>query len=180
MRRLVVEVRLLQRNKKDIWFSNPTGCSYATDANGFKTGEKVITYSVPVKTQMSISISSGANNLGSQGMADIQPYGLTTGYTHRAATEDMNCAMGEESHVWYGITPTVLVNGVETVPHNFVVVRKAVSLNHLIYYLKEVDVQYPAVTPTPTPTPPEPDNPDDPEVPDVPEVPEDEPGVDEP
>jgi hypothetical protein len=29
----------------------------------------------------------------------------------------------------------------ETVPHNFEVVRKAKSLNHLIYYLKEVDVQ---------------------------------------
>ena len=153
-------MRILNRNKKDIWFSNPTGCSYATDGNGFKTGEKVITYSEPTKTQMSISISSGANNIGSQGMADVMPYGLATGYTHRATTEDMQCAMGEESHVWYGITPTVVVSGVETkVPHNFVVVRKAVSLNHLIYYLKEVDVQYPVAPPTPpTPTPdPEPE-----------------------
>jgi hypothetical protein len=54
--------------------------------------------------------------------------------------------MEEQSKVWYGITPTrtVTIDGVETeeeVPHNFVVVRKSKSLNHLIYYLKEVDVQ---------------------------------------
>jgi hypothetical protein len=95
---------------------------------------------------MSMAISSGANNLGSQGIAEVEPFGITTGYTHRAVTEDLNCNMGEESQVWFGIEPTRTVeqNGKTTVvavPHNFEVVRKAKSLNHLIYYLKEVDVQ---------------------------------------
>lgn len=147
-------MRLLSRNKQDIWFANPTGSAYAVDTNGFKTGEKNITYGTATKTRMSVAISSGANNLGSQGMATIEPYGLVTGYTHRAVTEDMACRMGEESRVWFGIEPTreetttQTVNGVQTevkttvaVPHNFVVVRKATSLNHVIYYLKEVDVQ---------------------------------------
>lgn len=139
-------MRVLSRNKQDIFWSNPTGYTYATDANGFKTGEKVITYGTVEQARMSMAISSGANNLGSQGIADVEPYGIVTGYTHRAVTEDMNCTMGEESRVWFGITPTqvVTVNGVENVenvPHNFEVVRKAKSLNHLIYYLKEVDVQ---------------------------------------
>ena len=139
-------MRVLSRNKQDIWYANPTGSSYATDANGFKTGEKIITYATAVKTRMSMAISSGANNLGSQGIANVEPYGIVTGYTHRAVTEDLNCPMGEESRVWFGIEPTrpVTNNGVTTtveVPHNFEVVRKAKSLNHLIYYLKEVDVQ---------------------------------------
>ena len=139
-------MRILERNKQDMWYSNPTSVAYAEDSNGFKTGEKTITYGTPVKTRMSMAISSGANNLGSQGIATVEPYGLVTGYTHRAVTEDLNCPMGELSHVWFGILPTrsVTNNGVETevaVPHNFVVVRKAKSLNHLIYYLKEVDVQ---------------------------------------
>ena len=139
-------MRILGRNKEPIWYANPTGVSYATDANGLKTGEKTITYGTAVQTKMSMAISSGANNLGSQGMAVVEPFGLVTGYTHRAVTEDLNCAMGEESRVWYGIEPTrpVTVNGTETtesVPNNFVVVRKAKSKNHLIYYLKEVDVQ---------------------------------------
>lgn len=139
-------MRVLSRNKQTIWFANPTGFTYETNANGFKTGNKLIAYGTPTKTKMSMAISSGANNLGSQGIAEVEPYGIVTGYTHRAVTEDLNCAMGEESRVWYGIEPTRTVtnNGVTTtvaVPHNFEVVRKAKSLNHLIYYLKEVDVQ---------------------------------------
>ena len=139
-------MRVLNRNKQDLYYSNPTGFVYATDANGFKTGEKIITYGTVEQTRMSMAISSGANNLGSQGMAELEPYGITTGYTHRAVTEDMNCEMYEESHVWYGIEPTREVEKdgkivTEAVPYNFVVVRRSPSLNHVIYYLKEVDVQ---------------------------------------
>ena len=148
-------MRVLSRNKQDLWYANPSGtATYNTDSNGLKTGEKTQDYETPVKTRMSMAISSGANNLGSQGIATVEPFGIVTGYTHRAVTEDINCPMGELSHVWFGIMPshtetvTKTVNG-QTVtedvevpnPHNFVVVRKAKSLNHLIYYLKEVDVQ---------------------------------------
>lgn len=146
-------MHVLERNKEYLWYANPTGETYATDANGYKTGERKITYATPTKVKMSMAISSGANNLGSQGMAELERYGIATGYTHRAVTDDMDCPMGEESLVWYKIEPTRIetreriINGqrqeVQTlisVPHNFKVVRKAQSLNHLIYYLKEVDV----------------------------------------
>lgn len=135
-------MRVLSRNKQDLWYANPTGSTiYVTDNNGLKTGEKEIGYATPTKVRMSMAISSGANNLGSQGIASLEPYGLVTGYTARAVTEDMNCSMDEESHVWYGIEPYVEIEGIETlVPYNYTVVRKARSLNHLIYYLKEVDV----------------------------------------
>lgn len=146
-------MRVLDRNKKDLWYANPIGASYVTDNNGLKTGEKEVTYAEPVKVRMSMAISSGANNLGSQGIASLEPYGIVTGYTARAVTEDLNCPMAEDSHVWYGIEPThtesqnITENGQTTTvevevpnPYNYTVVRKAVSLNHLIYYLKEVDV----------------------------------------
>ena len=146
-------MHVLERNKEYLWYANQTGETYATDANGYKTGERKITYATPTKVKMSMAISSGANNLGSQGMAELERYGIATGYTHRAVTDDMDCPMGEESLVWYKIEPTRIetreriINGqrqeVQTlipVPHNFKVVRKAQSLNHLIYYLKEVDV----------------------------------------
>ena len=146
-------MRILSRNKKDLWYANPSSVSYVTDNNGLKTGEIETTFTAPVKTRMSMAISSGANNLGSQGMATIEPYGLVTGYTARAVTEDLNCPMEEQSHVWYGIEPThtesrtITVNGQTTTeevevpnPFNYSVVRKARSMNHLIFYLKEVDV----------------------------------------
>ena len=134
-------MHVLERNKEYLWFANPTGEEYVTDTNGYKTGERTITYGTPVKVKMSMAISSGANNLGSQGMAELERYGIATGYTHRAVTDDLSCQMCEESLVWYKINPSDEVDGVEVShSHNFKVVRKAQSLNHLIYYLKEVDV----------------------------------------
>ena len=130
----VDEMHTLARNRKDIWYANPLSWEYATDSNGYKTGEKIAIYGEPVHDRMSMAISSGANNLGSQGIAEVEPYGIVTGYTHRAVTYDMNCPIAEESRIWFGIEPT---NGT---PHNFEVVRRAESLNHIIYYLKEVDV----------------------------------------
>lgn len=154
-------MRVLERNKQDLWFANRVSESYVTDTNGLKTGEKEQAYATPQKIRVSMSMSSGANNLGSQGMVALDPYGLTTAYTHNAVTEDMNCPLDEEALVWYERTPTVKETRTRTVeetidgevtthtiteevevpvPHNFVVVRKAKSLNHLIYYLREVDV----------------------------------------
>ena len=146
-------MRILSRNKKDLWYANRVSASYVTDNNGLKTGEKTQTYGNPIKARMSMAISSGANNLGSQGIASLEPYGIVTGYTARAVTEDLNCSMNEESMIWYGILPThtetrtITVNGQTTTqevevqnPYNYTVVRMAKSLNHLIYYLKEVDV----------------------------------------
>lgn len=134
-------MRILERNKKDLWYANRISSEYVVDVHGLKTGEKTQTYAEPVKVRMSMAISSGANNLGSQGIASLEPYGIVTGYTARAVTEDLNCPMNESSRVWYGIDPTSVVEG-KTVnnPYNYTVVRKARSLNHLIYYLKEVDV----------------------------------------
>lgn len=145
-------MRCLERNKKELWYANRTSESYVVDSNGLKTGEKEQTYATPVKLKASISMSSGANNLGSQGIAELTPYGISTGYTHNAITEDMNCPLDEEALVWYGrkptriVTTTKVVNGQTVteekevpVPYNYRVVRKAESLNHLIYYLKEVE-----------------------------------------
>ena len=110
-------MRCLERNKRPIWYANRTGESYQTDANGLKTGEKKQTYETPKKMRCSISISSGANNIGSQGMATLNTYGIETSYTHNAVTEDLNCPLKEDGVLWYGREPshietvTKLVNG---------------------------------------------------------------------
>ena len=117
-------MRNLERNKCQIWFANRLTDEYVLDNNGLKTGEKRQTYGDPVSAMMHIGIA--------QGNATLNAYGLTTDYTHTAITEDKNCQMDEESIVWCGI-PT-------SEPHNFIVVHKGESLNHLVFYLKEVDV----------------------------------------
>ena len=146
-------MRLLERNKKPLWYALRTGSTYITDSNGHKTGDKEQAYGNPVRVMMSMAISSCANNLGSQGIAELEPWGIVTGYTARAVTEDMTCPIAEDSRIWYGIEPTkvvqvqktvngqtVTVDETVSVPHNYKVVRRAESINHLIFYLKEVDV----------------------------------------
>lgn len=129
-------MRILSRNKQDLWFANRQAETYVVDANGLKTGEKTQSYSNPVKTRMSVD--------GAEGTVVIDSYGINVAvaYTHKAVTEDKSCAMNEESIVWFGIEPTTVINGkTVAVPHNFTVVRKTKCLNHLLYFLKEVDVK---------------------------------------
>lgn len=124
------------RNRRPVWYANLLNVEHLTE-DGLYTGQYEESYTVPKKLMMSVAISSGANNLGSQGMAELQRYGITTAYTHRLVTEDMNCPITEESIIWYGRKPGATY---KDVPHNFKVVRRSASLNHMIYYLKEVDV----------------------------------------
>lgn len=121
------------RNHEDVWFALKLRDEEVRNENGLLTGEHRVIYSEPDKKRMSISVSSGANNLGSQGMVTLDPYGITTAYTHRLTTHDKRCPINEESLIWIGKEP-------KDGEHNFKVVRVARSLNHLIYYVKEVDV----------------------------------------
>lgn len=130
-------MHVLERNKQTLWFANKTDEGYVTDANGFKTGDKDIQYTEPVQVRMSMAISSGANNLGSQGMAELEQYGIVSAYTHRMTTDNLNCPITEESLIWYRKTPGETF---DEVPHNFKVVRIARSDNHVTYYVKEADV----------------------------------------
>ena len=46
-------MHVLERNKQDIWYANPTGSTtYKTDVNGYKTGEKERAYTTAVKLRM--------------------------------------------------------------------------------------------------------------------------------
>ena len=136
-------MHVLGRNEQAVWYSNPTGVDSPILIDGRETGEYQKAYGTPTKIRASFAISSGANNLGSQGMAELQKYGITTAYTHRMVTHDLKCPVNEESLIWYGIEPGTTY---DAVPHNFKVVRNSRSLNHMIYYLKECDVSVEAPT----------------------------------
>lgn len=133
----MIGLKILNRNKKTIWYANPTTLTPVLDSYGLRTGTNNLAYENPRMKRMSVSVSSGANNLGSQGMAELNPYGITSAYTHRMTTDDMNCDITEESIVWYRKQPGETAT---EVPHNFKVVRISRSDNHITYYIKEADV----------------------------------------
>ena len=112
----------LARNRRTFYYATYQGKQKFYDDDGRYTGETEVTYSEPTEARMNISPSLGR--------AELESFGITSGYTHTIVTDDMDCPMDEYTIIWYGI-PT-------TEKHNYVVTRKAVALNHLIYALQEV------------------------------------------
>ncbi len=114
-------MRTLGRNKTTLYHAEYVS-EVQTERNGLKTGHYESSYTDPVKERMNISPARGS--------AISEPFGIDTDYSKTAVTSNMNTAMDEKSIVWIGKDPSE--------PHNYVVVRKAVSLNHITFALKEV------------------------------------------
>ena len=130
----------MEINKTTIWYSNLTGKEPILDAHGLMTGDWRLTYTAPVPIRVALSESIGMNNLTAQGVAELRSYGVTTNYTHRMITEDMECPINEESIVWHDIDPG---NNPYDTPYNFKVIRVSKTLNYKMYYLRQVDVDGP-------------------------------------
>ena len=116
-------MRLLDRNKKTIYFKTFTKVEQNTDSNGLYTGEYSPTYSELQTIRVHVSPASGA--------AVQELFGIETNYALIILTEDMNCALDEYSIVW--------VDKDTAKGHNYVVARKSKGLNHIAYALNEVD-----------------------------------------
>lgn len=102
-------MRMLRRNKQKLWYANPTGWQYAVDENGFKTGEKEVSYAEPQEIRMSMNFVTMAGADGHGPNAILDPQGIVTGYSWTAITDDVDCPVNEESILWYGKEPWEVV-----------------------------------------------------------------------
>ena len=129
----------MEINKTTFWYSNLIRGEDepVLDEHGLMTGELQPKYTTPTPLRAALSESIGLNNLTAQGVAELRAYGITTNYTHRMITEDMNCPLDEESIIWYDVNPG---DDPYTVPYNFRVIRVSKTLNYKMYYLRQVDV----------------------------------------
>lgn len=127
----------MEINKSTIWYANFTGKEPILDENGHRTGEFRMGYTTPTPIRVALSESIGLNNLTAQGTADLRAYGVTTNYTHRMITEDMDCPINEESIIWHDRDPG---DNPYDVPYNFRVIRVGKTFNYKSYYLRQVYV----------------------------------------
>jgi len=125
-------------NETTIWYSNLVRGEKVPilDEHGLKTGDFMMKYTDPVPIDVALSESIGLNNLTAQGVAELRSYGVTTNYTHRMITDDMDCPIDEESIIWHERDPG---DNPYDVPYNFKVVRASKTLNYKMYYLRLVD-----------------------------------------
>lgn len=123
-------MRDLKRNKQKIYYALYNQKTDITDGNGYKTGEFTLSYGQP--TPLYINISPG------RGESDYELFGSNVSYDHTLTTTDLNCPITENTIVWYDKAPFDSNNNIT--PHNYIVVKKAKSINSITYALRGVDV----------------------------------------
>ena len=117
-------MRSLNRNKRLIYYALCTGETANIDEYGNETGESTPTYGDKTALRVNISAASGEEAM--------QAFGSFTGYSRTMFVADSSCPIEEDSVIWFGASPTE--------PYNYIVVRKADSINGILYALQEVTV----------------------------------------
>lgn len=117
-------MRCLNRNKREIYYALYEGETPIIDEYGNETGESTLNYGEAVALRCNVSSAMGEDV--------VQAFGNFTNYTRVLCVADRNCPIDEDSIVWFGISPKE--------PHNYIVTRKADSINGILYAMREVTV----------------------------------------
>lgn len=118
-------MRLLKRNKQQIYYALYEGKEPIKDEYDNLTGEYGIKYSDPVPLKLNISPARGESS--------IAQFGQMEDYDRVLITDDMNCPIDENSILW-------IENLNTNEPHDYIVKRVARSLNNISYAVKKVKV----------------------------------------
>lgn len=118
-------MRNLNRNRRTIYYALHTGEIPNVDEYGNETSESTPTYGLITALRCNVSAVTGAEA--------VQAFGSFTEYSRTICVADTNCPIEEDSIVWFGVDH-------KTMPHNYIVVRKADSKNGILYALQEVTI----------------------------------------
>lgn len=123
-------VHCLARNKKTVWYANPTRKTETIDSNGFRTGQYEVNYSEPVKTAMNIRWDNGP--------VTLEPQGIAASGKRRMVTDDLNCPITLGTILWVDSEPQYEETTVK--PNYYVCETPQKSLNHIVYIVQEVSL----------------------------------------
>lgn len=148
-------MRILNRNKRTVYYAIYKGIAQEVDENLDYTGELTVSYD-DVK-------ALSANVSAARGTSDLEMFGINEQYNRTIATDQMDLGITEASIVWYDLGEVEEYNPEKpytdgdmaikdgtiqkykdfdwvNVPHDHVVVGIAKSLNSVTYAIKKVDV----------------------------------------
>lgn len=115
-------MRDLRSNQKTIWYQNSIGSAAIRDENGDRTGEEQPVMEPPEQLRISVS--------GAAGAMEAAAFGGFTDYSRTACTANVNCPLHEGTLVW--------INRDASESPDYVVTKKADTINGVLYALKEV------------------------------------------
>ena len=159
--------RLNERNKTYLYFMRYAGTESLYTDNLF-TGEAIPRYDNLTEARMVVGTPTGS--------ASLEAFGINESYIVKAVTDDVNCPLSKDDIVWLGLgklkpydertykvgTPCIHNGEIEKleegssewriVNYTHIVTRVAKSFGYITYTLKEVDYDYHAQPPEPTPS----------------------------
>lgn len=123
-------MRIVQRNKRPIWYALYNKITDEMDAEGNYTGEKVTTYDEPVKDMMNVS--------GGRGSAEVEIFGVDNPFTRSVVTNDLTTPFNTDTIWWFESEPYDALGNRQ--PHNYRCTGVARTMNQAVIALAEVDV----------------------------------------
>lgn len=126
-------MKLLKRNKKTFYYATYLGLTEIVDESGRRTGEKVITYSNPVKCEGSISPSSG--------MSETMQFGENVDYDRTVILEGTRAGITEVSVLWIDTMPVLKEDGSTDTPYDYIVKKVAPNINFTSIAVSKVKVR---------------------------------------
>ena len=118
-------MRMLERNKQDIYYALFDRKEAMKDEYGNETGEYEIFYTEPVLIRIDVSAARGESS--------TRHFGDTEQYDKVMITGDMNCPISESSILWVDTLNTER-------PHDYIVKKVAKSLNSISFAISKVTV----------------------------------------
>lgn len=118
------------RNDRPFWYCLYNDREEMTDAEGYETGEKRVSYESAVQTWANISPASGS--------AQMEQFGPSENYDKVILTKDMSCPIDEHSVLFLDKEPEYTPDGLPL--YDYTVWRVAKSLHHIAYAVRKVNV----------------------------------------
>ena len=125
-------MRCLARNKRTFFYALQGGQTEITDEYGNVTGQYEISYTNPIKGRANISAA--------QGEIQSRQFGESERYDKVIVLDNPNTPINEYSILWVDTLPLLNDDGTTDTPYDYVVTRKAVSLNSVSLAIRKVNV----------------------------------------
>lgn len=122
-------MRNLARNQQKIYYKLYHGTEEIVNDEGYATGNQR-----PIYGELnSVDISVSAN----KGNTEATAFGTNLDYDKTLSTADTNCEIDENTILWIENDPN---KAITPDPYDYIVLRKAKSINQVLYAIKKVDV----------------------------------------
>ena len=124
-------MKIMERNKRPLWYLLYDRKVPAVDAEGNETGEEIIVYKPAVALRANVSPASGSSQ--------VEQFGNLAGYDKVIVTDDMSCPIDENTVLFVDKEPEYREADGKPL-YDYIVKRVAKSLNTIAYAVTKVSV----------------------------------------